>query len=68
MTLHPLLGLFHTNLDSINKHFDDMQNILSCLKTKFDIIGITEHKIKEHNTSYFKYKLRWLPSINFRYF
>ena len=44
-------SLFHTNLASINKHFDDMQNILSCLKTKFDIIGITEHKIKkEHNT------------------
>ena len=44
-------SLFHTNLASINKHLDDMQNILSCLKTKFDIIGITEHKIKkEHNT------------------
>ena len=43
-------SLFHTNLASIKKHFDDMQNIISCLKTKFDIIGITEHKIKEHNT------------------
>ena len=42
-------SLFHTNLASINKHFDDMQNP-SCLETKFDIIGITEHKIKDHNT------------------
>ena len=44
-------SLFHTNLASINKHFDDMQNILSCLKTKFDIIGITEHKINMDHTT-----------------
>ena len=30
---------------SIAKHHDDLQLTLSLLKTKFDVIGITEHKI-----------------------
>ena len=45
-------NLIHTNLASIAKHHDDLQvTTLSLLKTKFDVIGITEHKInKEINT------------------
>ena len=44
-------SLIHTNLASITKHHDDLQLTLSLLKTKFDVIGITEHKIKkEFNT------------------
>ena len=39
-------NLIHTNLASISKHHDDLELTLSLLKTKFDIIGITEHKIK----------------------
>ena len=40
-------NLIHTNLASIAKHHDDLQLTLSLLKTKFDVIGITEHKIKK---------------------
>ena len=42
-------NLIHTNLASISKHHDDLELTLSLLKTKFDIIGITEHKIKKEN-------------------
>ena len=38
-------NLIHTNLASITKHHDDLQLTSSLLKTKFDVIGITEHKI-----------------------
>ena len=41
--------LLHTNLASILKHCDDLQLTLSLLKTKFDIIGISEHKIQKGN-------------------
>ena len=30
---------------SLQKHFDDLSYVLSTLKYKFDIIGISEHKI-----------------------
>ena len=42
-------NLIHTNLSSISKHHDDLEQTLSLLKTKFDIIGITEHKLKKGN-------------------
>ena len=38
-------GLFHVNIASLNKHIDDLKLILSLLNYKFDIIGISEHKI-----------------------
>ena len=38
-------GLFHVNIASLNKHIGDLRFILSRLKFKFDIIGISEHKI-----------------------
>ena len=41
-------SLIHTNLASINRHFDELQHILSKLKTDFDI-GISEHKISSQN-------------------
>ena len=34
------LFLFHVNARSLNKNFDDLQHLLSCTKTKFDIIAI----------------------------
>ena len=40
-------GIMHTNLASLNLHFDDLRIILSKLKYKFDIIALTEHKIKK---------------------
>ena len=44
-----LLSLFHINVCSLNKTFDNLQHLLSCTKTKFDIIAITEKK--NHKTS-----------------
>ena len=41
------LGILHTNLASIYKYHDDLELILSLIKTKFQIIGITEHKIRD---------------------
>ena len=39
------LSMWHTNIASISKHFDDLHLTLSELKINFNIIGITEHKI-----------------------
>ena len=39
------LSLFHINACSLNKNFDDLQHLLSCTKTKFDIIAIRETRI-----------------------
>ena len=40
-------GLFHVNIASLEKHFDDLNFVLSKLNHKFDIIGISEHKIRK---------------------
>ena len=37
--------MFHVNMASL-KHIDDLRLIISLLEYKFDIIGISEHKIK----------------------
>ena len=34
------LGILHTNIASIGKHFDDLNSVLSLLKYKFHIIGM----------------------------
>ena len=39
------LSLFHINACSLNKNFHDPQHLLSCPKTKFDIIAISETRI-----------------------
>ena len=39
------LSLFHINACSLNKNFDDFQHLLSCTKTKFDIIAVSETRI-----------------------
>ena len=39
------LSLFHINACSLNINFDDLQHLLSCTKTKFDIIAISETRI-----------------------
>ena len=41
------LGILHTNLASLYKYFDDLNHIISIIKPEFQIIGITEHKIKD---------------------
>ena len=39
------LSLFHINACSLNKNFGDLQQLLSCTKTKFNIIAISETRI-----------------------
>ena len=39
------LSLFHINACSPNKCFDDFQHLLSCTKTKFGIIAVSETRI-----------------------
>ena len=41
------MGILHTNLASLYKYHDDLEQILSFMKIDFQIIGITEHKIKD---------------------
>ena len=43
-------GMFHVNIASLNKHIDDLRLILTALDFKFDIIGISEHKIRKGST------------------
>ena len=40
-------GLFHANIASLNLHIDDLRDLLSRLDFTFDVIGISEHKIKK---------------------
>ena len=41
-----LLSLFPVNIESVNKHLDDLHNLLSIIKLQFQVIEICEHKIK----------------------
>ena len=50
INLH-LFSLLHANLASINKHVDDLVYTISQIKTEFDVIGITEHKIQNGNST-----------------
>ena len=42
---HKNKSLFHVNACSLNKNFHDLQHLLSCTKTKFDIKTVTETRI-----------------------
>ena len=42
---HSSFSVFHLNIASLPKHFEDLQNYISLLKQSLDIIAITEHKI-----------------------
>ena len=43
-------GLFHVNIASLNAHVDDLRTVLSRLNFDFDVIGISEHKIRKNTT------------------
>ena len=60
-------GLIHTNLASINMHFEDLQLILSQLKFDFHVIGITEHKIHKDNTPTTQIKLDGYNDFHYDY-
>ena len=42
-------SLAHLNISSVSHHFDDLQSLLSTLEPTFDVIGISECRIKISN-------------------
>ena len=40
-------GLFHANIASLNAHIDDLRDLLSRLDYSFDVIGLSEHRIRK---------------------
>ena len=42
------LSLFRINTCSLNKNFDDLQNLLSCTKNFFDIVAVSETRITKN--------------------
>ena len=59
------LFLFHVNARSLNKNFDDLQHLLSCTKTKFDIISetrITKHVSLSNHLSLNNYSFEFTPT------
>ena len=40
-------SIFHLNIASLSKHKDEFEDLLSILDYKFDVMGITETKIKK---------------------
>ena len=43
-------GFLHVNIASLNAHIDDLKTVLARMKFNFDVIGISEHKIREGMT------------------
>ena len=61
------LSLFHINVCYLNKNFDDLQHLLSCTRTKFDIIAISETRITRkvsvlNNLNLNNYSLEFTPT------
>ena len=42
-------GILHLNIASLNKHFDDLCNLLATIEFSFPVIGLSEHKIGKHS-------------------
>ena len=62
-----MLSLFHINACSLNRNFDDLQHLLSCTKTKFDIIAISETRITSqvsllNNLNFNNYSFEFTPT------
>ena len=51
-------SLFHSNIASLSKHKEELEILLNIINFKFDIIGITESKIKKGFTPAFDIKLK----------
>ena len=61
------LSLFHINASSLNKNFDDLQHLLSCTRTNFNIIAISETRITKqvslpNNLNLNNYSFEFTPS------
>ena len=46
-------SIFHINIASLGKHKDELEDLLSILDHKFDVMGITETKIKKDKVPIF---------------
>ena len=44
------LSLFHINSCSLNKHFEELQNLLQSTNINFDVIAITDTRIPKNNS------------------
>ena len=44
MKTNQTFSLFHVNIRSLTKHFDELQTLINSAKIPFDILGITESK------------------------
>ena len=44
MKINQTFSLFHVNIRSLTKHFDELQTLINSAKISFDILGITESK------------------------
>ena len=44
------LSLFHMNSFSLNKHFEELQNLLQSTNINFDVIAITDTRIPKNNS------------------
>ena len=61
------LSLFHVNVCSLSKSFNDLQNLLSCTNKNFDIIAITETRITKNmfitnNLNIKNYSIEFTPT------
>jgi len=53
-------SLFHCNIRSLSKHFDEFSNLLASLKNQFSVIGISETKLNPNSLGNID-----LPDYNF---
>ena len=51
MNNNKMFSIFHLNVASLTLNFDDLHTMLSTLNIDFDVIGITETRIKKHSPS-----------------
>ena len=64
------LSLFHINAWSCNENSDDLQHLLSCAKTLFDVIAISETRIAKqgflsNNLNLNNYSFEFTPTETF---
>ena len=51
-------SIFHNNIASLSKHKEELEVILNMLNFKFDVIGISESKLKKGITPDFDIKIK----------
>ena len=47
-SLSKYFALFHTNVRSLAKHFDELQSLLSTLQSKFDVMSFDVRDKRKH--------------------